>query len=67
MVVTSLRPQGSAFLSMHQNRHRKLFGRPTHQQSRRDPDVMDVDVATVGEDADHANWRERGGGLNNAE
>lgn len=28
---------------------------------------MDVDAATVSEGADRADWRERGGGLNDAE
>jgi len=55
MVVASLRPRGGDILSTRQNRRREPFGRPTHQQSQRDPDAMDVDVATVGKGMDHCN------------
>jgi len=58
---------GGDILSTRQNQRRKPFGRPTDQQSQRDPDAMDVDVATVGKGTDHANWCKRGGSLNDAE
>jgi len=51
---------------MCQNWCYKPFRRPTCQQSQRDPDTMDIDMATVGKGIDHANWHERGGSLNNA-
>lgn len=65
--MASLGPRGSGFLSTRQNRRREPLGRPTRQQSRRDPDVTGVDTATVSEGAGRANRRERGGGLDGAE
>ena len=67
MVMASLGPRGGDFLSTCQNRRREPFRRPTRQQSRRDPDAMDVGAATVGEGPERPNWHEPGNGLSEVE